>query len=270
MAYDFWQATTQRSGECGSLGGGQPGTQILEAGAVDFFDIQGDGSNIDTYSSARATGPPLLAGLLIPEDIISGEISHALAVAIPGLRNLSPNPSEPLPTDYFYPATTTETDFYNTNPDSVAAGQRFRLRDNLVDEGGNAVNEGELAPITQMFLKAMRTYGGIVVDNAGGFTLYAEDLHSANLNLSPDEINALLGEAPGTPLPAGKTNWQIVIERLNWELETIPFAYGPWEDGDNPAKAVIEIPNFELVDPGASFEFSDHTYLTMVVNWWGR
>ena len=247
MAYDFWQASTRRDGECGSRGGGLPGDQVLEAGAVDFFDIRGDGSNASPISSARATGVPLLAGLILPEDIANGEITHALAVAIPGLRNLSSDPSEPLSSDYFYPTTTTETDFYNTNPYALAAGQRLRLRTTLVDEVGIPIDENELAPITRLFLAALRTYGAIVVDNAGGFSFYAEDIHSANLDLRQDQINALIGVPPDAPLPPGKTQWQVVIEQLNLDLELIPFAYGPWDDGDDPAEANILIPNFEIV-----------------------
>ena len=86
--YDFWQATTVRDGECESWGGGLAGSMINEAGAVDFFDVRGPGANPDTYSSARAVGTPLLVGLILPEDVESGRISHALAVAVPGLRNL--------------------------------------------------------------------------------------------------------------------------------------------------------------------------------------
>jgi len=261
--YDFWQATTIRNAECESLGGGLTGTTILEAGAIDFFDVRGAGANTDTYSSARATGVPLLAGLILPEDIEGGAISHALAVAIPGLRNTSGDPYEPLASDYFCPASTTETDFYNTNPQALAAGQRIRLRKTLVDDGGNPIDENQLAPITRMFLTALRTYGAYLVDNAGGFTFYAEDIHTAVLNLSNDQVNGLIGQSPGTSLPAGKTRWQIVIEKLNEELAQIPFAYGPWEDGQNPAEATITSANFEVVKPATYTTVS--TYLPAIL-----
>jgi hypothetical protein len=247
--YDFWQATTVRDGECESVGGGQPGNTILEAGVVDFFDTRGPGANPDTLYSARAHGPPLLAGLLLPEDIERGVIAHALALAIPGPRNTSADPFEPLESDYFYPASTTETDFFSTNPYALAAGQRIRLKQTLVDEEGNLIDEDQLAPITRMFLTALRTYGAYVVDNAGGFSFSAEDVHTAALHLSDDEINELIGQPPGTPLPAGMTRWQVVIEKIGEELELIPIAYGPWEEGQDPATATIEIANFEVVEP---------------------
>ncbi|NOZ49110.1 MAG: DUF362 domain-containing protein [Chloroflexi bacterium] len=249
MTYDFWQATTQRSAQCASRGAGYTGTTILEAGAVEFFDVRGSGANVDTYSSARATGPPLLAGLILPEDVESGTIAHALAFAIPGPRNLSSDPSEPLSSDYFYPASTTETDFYSTNPHALAAGQRIRLKQSIVDDAGNSVNEARLAPITRMFLAALRTYGAYLVDNAGGFAFYAEDITTADLHLTDDQVNALIGQAPGTPLPPGKTQWQIVMEALDGELVSIPFAYGPWPNGQDPATAQITTANFEVVEP---------------------
>ncbi len=260
--YDFWQATTARDAGGNSLGGGQPGTTILEAGDIDFFDVRGAGANPDTYYSARATGTPLLAGLLLPEDVERGAIAHALAFAIPGLRNLSADPSEPLPSDYFYPASTTETDYYNTNPRALAAGQRLRLKQTLVDEAGYPLDENQLAPITRMFLTALRTHGAYLMDNAGGFTFYAEDIHTAVLHLTDDQVNALIGQPSGTPLTAGKTKWQIVLEKLNEELEQLPFAYGPWQASQDPATATIDTANFEVVAPATHPNLS---YLPLVL-----
>ncbi len=243
--YDLWQATTVRSGLCQSAGGGREGTVIYEAGAVDFFALGGQGTNPDGYSSARATGVPLLAGLILPEDVEGGVIAHALAVAIPGLRNTSGDPSTPIAADYFYPASTTETDFYNTNPNALAAGQRLVLKQAIVDDRGDLLDEGSLAPITRMFLAALRDYGAYVVDNAGGFTFYAEDIHSAILDLTDGEVIALIGETPGYTFPAGKTRWQVVLEKLNQDLERIPVAFGP--DGQTPASAEFDTVNFEVV-----------------------
>ncbi|MCP4657576.1 MAG: hypothetical protein GY856_19395 [bacterium] len=247
--YDFWQATTVRDGECESRGGGLTGNTLFEAGAADFFNVQGAGVNPDDVSSARATGTPLLAGMILPEDVAGGAIAHALAFAIPSLRNTSSDPWEPLASDYFYPVSTTETDFYSTSPSALAAGQRIRLKESIVDEEGEWIDEDELAPITRMFLTALRTYGAYVVDNAGGFTFYAEDIHTAVLDLSDAEVNTLIGKPSAASLPASKTKWQLVIENLNDELELIPFAYGPWQDGQNPATARITTANYEVVEP---------------------
>lgn len=266
IAYDYWQATTVRDAECTSRGGGLTGTTILETGAIDFFDVRASGTNPDTYSSARAVGTPLLAGLILPEDVESGAIAHALAFAIPGLRNTSSDPSEPLASDYYYPASTTETDYYNTHAQALAAGQRMRLKQTLVDDAGDALDENALAPITRMFLTALRTYGAYLVDNAGGFTFYAEDVHTAVLDLTDDQVNSLIGEASGTPLPSAKTKWQIVMETLDAELEQIPFAYGPWTEGQDPATATISSANFEVIEPATRpITASAEIFLPMVV-----
>jgi hypothetical protein len=232
---------------CQSWGGGFTGNQILEAGVVDFFDVRGDGVSPDTYYSARAHGTPLLGGLILPEDIESGAINHALAFAIPGPRNLSSDPSEPEASEYFYPASTTETDFYSTNQHALIAGQRIRLKNALVDEDNQPINENDLAPITRMFLAALRTYGAYLVDNAAGFSFYAEDIHTANLNLSDAEINVLIGQPEGSTLPTGMTKWEIVLGRLGTDLEGIPFAAGQGEG--NPATATVDTANYEVVEP---------------------
>ena len=249
ISYDYFAATPNLDPECRGFEGGLVGEKILQAGVVDFFDVRGPGVNPDTYYSARAVGTPLLAGLILPEDIKSGVIAHALSFAIPGPRNLSSDPYTPFSSDYFYPATTTETDFFNTDPNAIASGQRIRLKQTLVDEDGQVIDEEQLAPITRMFLQALRDYGAYLVDNSGGFTFYAEDVHTAVLNLSDDEVNALIGEPPGTPLPEGMTKWQIVIERLGEDLGMIPLAVSPGDEEPDPKTALVEFANFEVVEP---------------------
>lgn len=248
-AYDYFAANPQRSDNCEGFEGGASGNLILQAGVVDFFDVHGPGVNPDGDYSARAVGTPLLAGLILPEDIESGEIAHALSFAIPGPRNTSRDPYEPKKSDYFYPASTTETDFYNTDSNAMASGQRIRLKQSIVDEEGDRIDENELAPITQMYLTALREYGAYLVDNAGGFSFYAEDIHTAVLHLSDDEVNALIGEPPGTPMPDGMTKWQIVIEKLGVDLEIIPLAISPGDEEPDPEDAEIEIANFEVIEP---------------------
>jgi len=249
IEYDYWQATTVRTAPCQSLGGGRQGTRVLETGTVDWFDVRGPGANPATYFSARATGVPLLAGLILPEDVTRGRIDHALAVAVPGLRNLSPDHWEPLESDWFSPTSTTETDYYSTDPHAMAAGQRLHIRESLVDDEGQPLDESTLAPITRLFIETMRTYGAYVIDNAGGFTFYAEDVHTANLDIAQTDLNALVGRPASAALDADETAWQVAIETLNRDLERIPFAYGPWSDGQDPATAAIQAANYQVMAP---------------------
>ncbi len=245
-SYDFWQASTSRSGLCQSNGGGLAGNSIVEAGYPDFFDVRGIGSNPRGNFSARAMGTPLLAGAILPEDVESGSIDHALALGIIGSRNLSPEPCDLLETDVFYPAATTECDHFSTNQYALAAGQRIRAKATLVDHEGNTIEEAsQLAPITRMLFAALRTYGAYPVDGAGAFTFWAEDMHTAVLDLTDNEVNTLIGQPHGTPLTTGATKWQIVIEAVNtdlWEI-SIPFAYG---NCSGPTSTVITA-NFEVV-----------------------
>lgn len=264
--YDFWQATTSRSGECSSDGAAIPGTAILEAGNIDFFDVRGAGANPVGYFSARSSGVPLLAGLIVPEDIERGAIDHALTFAMPGVRSVRGAAEDPDPRDIIYPASQIEPDYYNTNAYAFAHGQRIRLKATIVDADGEPVDESTLAPITRMFLEALRTYGAYLVDNAGGFVFSAEDFHSANLRLPDDQVSALAGLPPGTPLPEDKTKWQVVMEKLLAELSELPghenglpiasSGSQPWwayeSDEHDPATATFGVSNFEVIESAAT------------------
>lgn len=268
IAYDFWQATTRQAADGSSLGGGQEGDSVALAGAVDRFDVRGLGRNPDGNSSARATGVPLLAGLILPADYEKGKIAHALAVAVPGPRNAAaPDPSDPVRFDYFYPASTTETDYYSRDPEAPAAGQRLRLKSRLMDETGAVIDKNRLAPATKIFLEALRTFGAIIVDNAGAFSFYAEDMHTANLNLANEEVNLLIGKPADTPIPENKTGWQLIMETINRELEMVPFVWGPWDNHQDPSTAAITMANFEFVEQAAKPGRSRKNDLNSIKTW---
>jgi hypothetical protein len=245
--WDFWQPTTQSDGPCQSLGGGLEGDSILEAGGADYFDVLGVGTNADGLYSARASGTPLLAGIILPEEIERGSINHALGVALPAPKNL--NPSAPQRgRDYYYPASRAEETYYNSNPLAIAQGQHIRLKRKLVDANGAALDEGTLAPVTRIFIKALRDYGAFVVDNANGFTFTAEDYHTARFNPPDAKVNELIGADKLAALTGDQTKWQRVMDRLNTDLERIPFAYGPWQEGQAPGSAAVTAANFEVVE----------------------
>jgi hypothetical protein len=56
----------------------------------------------------------------------------------------------------------------------------------------------------------------------------------------------------------------MVMDRLSLDLERIPFAYGPWSEGQDPTTAQIVTANFEVVGPAA--RFSPALYLPLVQN----
>lgn len=74
----------------------------------------------------------------------------------------------------------------------------------------------------------LRNYGAYLVDNTGGFSFYAEDVHTAVLHLSDEEANALIGQPPGTTLPEGMTKWEIVFRLAsNRNLTLTPHCQQP-------------------------------------------
>ena len=78
-----------------------------------------------------------------------------------------------------YPASTTEALAFSRNSHAIRAGERIRLKNNLINWHGEPVDESTLIPVTRMLLAALREYGAYCVDNGGGFGFYAEDYHTA-------------------------------------------------------------------------------------------
>jgi len=244
--YDFWQATTALDKDGSTLGGGYIGTEVLSAGGVAYFKVDGPGAQLPVCDarapttlprgSCRATGVPYLAGLFVPEDLALGarsEIAHALAFVLPRLRHI-PCPTADDPPDYVYPATNTESHDFIRNPLALAAGQRIRLKQELVDDAGVPIDESEqndrLAPITQIFFRALRRYGAYLVDGGSAFAFSAEDYHTAWLDLTDQQVNELIGADIHAALPTHKTKWQIVIDKLNEQLS--------WQVGGGAGHAI--------------------------------
>jgi hypothetical protein len=249
IEWDYWQATVMRKKRCdndlGSDGGGGiVSKQLLEAGSATFFDVKKAGVSFDGEYSAAASGFPLLAGTLLPEDFETGEIKHALKFSIPGPRKDS----------YEYPATSAEGSHYSKNPNAMIMGSRIRLRGpgKLVDKAGREVVESTLSPATRMVVAALRKYGAYLGDNAGGFIFYAEDVHTGKLDLDEDKLNKLVGNPKGTSL-GKRTHWDVLISTVQDELqEYIPFAFGSAHDGEAPSSATVENANFEVVSGPSS------------------
>ena len=252
---EFWQATVKRLGTCidekdNEHGGGVVSNELLEAGSVALFNTEGEGVSAPGTYSASASGYSHLAGLLLPEDFESGKIMHALKFAIPGVRNLSPDGSEKLSTDYKYPASSTEDRYGAFSPKKTAMvmGTRIRLvKAALHDKQGNVIDENQLSPATRRVLAALREYGAYLADNAGSFQFWAEDSHSGNLKVSDAELASLTGLGENEiaqQKQQGMANWGILLSRISEELAKIPLASGVGTE----AKATVTHANFEVVD----------------------
>ena len=258
--WDYWNATSKWTKNTRkrplrkrkSTGGGISSNRLLQAGSVAKFKLNKSGISHEGQFSARASGTPLMAGLLIPEDFKMGSIRHALSFAIPGPKNTCTAPyicTNP----HIYPATHTEDTYYSTNINAITMGQRIRLKSGaLKNKDGQTINEKLLSPATRKVLKALRNYGAYLVDNSGGFTFYAEDSATGKLDVNLRVLNWYIREPKGTPLPANKTAWQVLIEKVSDELSQIPIAFGNF-NGHNASTATISHYNFEVIEPATPF-----------------
>lgn len=115
-----------------------------------------DGESVHFFGPGRAAGVPVIAGLIMYDEVIRGEIRHKLAIATRF------NAFK----DYVYPATGTD----GFTPDGIPEGAIIQL-DPALDLSQFDLLPGELA-----VAKALQKYGAVVVDAAGGTVLYAEQL----------------------------------------------------------------------------------------------
>ena len=106
---------------------------------------------------ATASGLALAGGLITFEDLESGHIDHALALAIPGVMR-----------GRFVPPAN-RTDGAYDGAHAIAEGQRFRLPASL------DIASLDLPPVTRMMAEAAQRYGIIVRDYAGSVAFYAQD-----------------------------------------------------------------------------------------------
>ena len=136
-----------------------------------------DGVNPAPFG-ASASGLALFGGLVRIHELESGQIDHAIGIAIP----------QPESGVFVPPAT--RTDGRYDGPDAIPEGTRFRLDPNL------DVNSLHLPPVTRMFAVAAQRYGLIVRDTAGNVVIYGEDPIPTGSNpypqlfggLTPDQI----------------------------------------------------------------------------------
>jgi hypothetical protein len=197
VGYDLWRA---RRGD----------GNVISYQFMRKWSLSGPGFQTPNSVSARGSGLPLFAGVLLPEEVRASRIEHALAISVPG----------PAQTNYVQPASATDG---NGRLTSLPEGARIRLRSDRFDDllnlptcrGSlrNAAGDYRtdcIAPRTnrgaaRAILTALRTYGAIVVDRSRTPTLYAK-LNadwSAPLRSTDGRYLATNGR---TPLPKDQQN----------------------------------------------------------------
>lgn len=138
-----------------------------EASNVDLWDLDSDGYR-EAFSGkpwwkngARASGTPVIAGLVRVEEIEAGVINHALAIGLPVVRKSSSNAEREL----CYPAA--RTDGYGVGEEYIPMGARLQLNPELDLDG--------LSVEAKIIARALQQYGGIVAISSRSFSLYFQN-----------------------------------------------------------------------------------------------
>jgi hypothetical protein len=165
--YDFWQAR---------LADGR-----LEASWGNRIALWSDGV-FHTGLAARGSGFSLTAGLILPAELRSGDIRHALAMQYPFTRSGGPVP----------PATA--SDGRSAGPTAIPEGARIRLDPSL------DLSTLHLRPYELSIARALQVYGAFIVDTGGAVSFFAVHPQSYASNpyagLLPDSTFAPLNHIP--------------------------------------------------------------------------
>lgn len=148
-----------------------------EAGSGAIYDLDSHALRPEEWTSADAAGLPILPGLVRYDEVLSGEITHAIRFTVEETRK-----------QYVWPARHYASDL--TGPQYPPMGQRFRLRADF--------NMNGYAPEVQVILRAMQKYGIILADNGSPWYISGvpderwdnDDLHQLH-QLTGDDFEAV-------------------------------------------------------------------------------
>lgn len=126
------------------------GGKFWLAGSGAKFDLNSNALRPDGWTSADAAGLPILAGLVRNDEVVAGEIRHALRFTVSQTR-----------AEYIWPARHKASS--STDPDLPPMGQRFRLKADFNISGFSAAN--------QVILTALKRYGMFLADNGSNWYL---------------------------------------------------------------------------------------------------
>jgi hypothetical protein len=120
----------------------QSSSWVADAGAI--FDLKSNGLRPSTWTSADAAGLPIMPGLVTYEEVLSGEIRHAIRFTAPQTRR-----------EFVWPARHYASSLIGSQYPRM--GERFRLKASF-----------DITPYpsdVQVILRAMKKYGIILADN---------------------------------------------------------------------------------------------------------
>lgn len=143
--WDLWQ---------GSFG------SAWSASAGAAVSMQGDGTALANTASGNAANFPLLGGLIRPEELLQGEIAHALVFMMPHVSTLG----------HVCPATHHAGDV--ADPNALMEGMRIQLDPSL------NVEALPLAGWQKTIARALQRYGAYLRDGSGSLAILAENPRS--------------------------------------------------------------------------------------------
>ena len=134
--YELFYAYPQNSGSWWTAGSGA------------IFDLDSPALRPDSWTSADAAGLPILPGLVRYDEVMAGQIRHALRFTVPQTRQ-----------DHVWPARHHASP--HTGSQYPPMGQRFRLRAEFDLSG--------FSPPVQVILMALKKYGMMLADNGSAW-----------------------------------------------------------------------------------------------------
>ena len=125
-----------------------PQTSSWQADSGAIFNLLSNALRPATWTSADAAGLPILPGLVRYDEVLAGEIRHALRFTVPQTQRA-----------FVWPARHYASSL--TDPKYPPMGVRFRLRANYDISGFSAAN--------QVILRALKKYGMMIADNGSAW-----------------------------------------------------------------------------------------------------
>lgn len=127
-----------------------PQASSWQAGSGSIFNLVSNALRPSGWTSADAAGLPIFPGLVRFDEILSGEIRHALRFTVPQTQRAFVWPAR------HYASSLTGSQY-------PPMGVRFRLRANFDISG--------YSPTNQIILKALKKYGMMIADNGSAWFL---------------------------------------------------------------------------------------------------
>lgn len=173
-------------------------------GSAGWADTSYSGEGIKNYWAdgggwgGRAAGWNYLSGLLTPDDIRSGRITHALAVSLPvDLVHA---------TEYVWPAMATDGNSWDSN--SIREGVRLQL-DPAIDVNGLDLSAGE-----KVIARALQEFGAWVSDTGSATAIYMQEFLRPDYTYDPTPWYGLADELSLKRI-LWATDWQLRAVAVN-------------------------------------------------------